>query len=411
MILYFAWQLWSKIPILTIMWFERDIQNSLLENRDPIQIVRGPRQCGKTSLLLRLDKDFVEVSLDDPHLRELAQRDPELFLSQFGDSKIFIDEAQYAPALFPSLKRRADLIKRERNRKIQTVIRLTGSNQILLDRNIKESLAGRASFFDLNTLSVSEILKKQELPIQEILYRGGWPDLYNGENNNPKKFLDDYINSYVEKDIILSGGIQKASTFLQFIKLLAGRVGNLLDYSSLGQAIGVDTKTIQSWVSILERMHVISLVRPYYSNLSSRLTKSPKIYFLDTGLAVRLQGWTRPEPILTSPQQGSLFENLVFSEIYKFNQYNQTGWEIFHWRSRDGEEIDFLIQMNPKKMLFIEAKVSAQNPPTLSGYREVKRIFGEKIPPLIICHQEGKRILNHRVPLSLLADYLRKQIS
>jgi predicted AAA+ superfamily ATPase len=141
------------------MWIQRDISKFIQENTDTIQIVRGPRQCGKSSLILQLDPEFKELSLDDPSLRELAQNDPELFLSQFDSQKLFIDEAQYAPALFPSLKRKADLYKRNPNNKHQTILRLTGSNQILMDRNIKESLAGRASFFDLNTLSVSEILR------------------------------------------------------------------------------------------------------------------------------------------------------------------------------------------------------------------------------------------------------------
>ncbi|MBN8537284.1 MAG: AAA family ATPase [Deltaproteobacteria bacterium] len=143
------------------MWIDRDISNLLTENSDPIQILRGPRQCGKSSLILHLDPSFKEISLDDSSLRQLAQSDPELFLKQFGKDNLFIDEAQYAPNLFPSLKRKIDLYKRE-NKSHKTIIRLTGSNQILLDHQIKESLAGRASFFDLNTLSIHEILHSQK---------------------------------------------------------------------------------------------------------------------------------------------------------------------------------------------------------------------------------------------------------
>lgn len=155
------------------MWIKRDISDILQSNTDVIQILRGPRQCGKSSLILHLDPDFKELSLDDPSLRELAQTDPELFLRQFDSEKLFIDEAQYAPALFPSLKRKADLYKRQ-SKKTQTILRLTGSNQILMDRNVKESLAGRASFFDMNTLSVSEILAAKKVNIQSVLYKGGW---------------------------------------------------------------------------------------------------------------------------------------------------------------------------------------------------------------------------------------------
>lgn len=390
------------------MWIKRDISQLIQQNQDLIQIIRGPRQCGKSSLILHLDPDFYELSLDDPSLRELAQRDPELFLSQFDSQKLFIDEAQYAPELFPSLKRRVDLYKRDTSKRPQTILRLTGSNQILMDRNVKESLAGRASFFDMNTLSVSEILSSQSVSIQEILYKGGWPELYSQSNKDAKKFLDDYISSYIEKDIVLAAGIQKSREFLKFIKLLAGRVANILEFSGLASDVGVDAKTIKEWVSVLEKMHIIHLVMPYSTNLSSRLTKSPKVYFIDTGLACRLQGWTSPQPIMTSPQQGALFENLVFSEIYKMNMNYQLGWSIFHWRSREGEEIDFLIQKKPAESLFVEAKVSPVRVGDYKKFPEVRKVFKEKCPELFVCHQEGDRVLGDHVPIKKLRDFLLK---
>lgn len=390
------------------MWIERDISDSIQNNTDPIQVIRGPRQCGKSSLLLHLDSEFQEVSLDDPSLRELAQNDPELFLRQFDTQKLFIDEAQYAPALFPSLKRMADLYKRENKNKRQTILRITGSNQILMDRNIKESLAGRASFFDMNSLSVAEILKARKTNIQEILYTGGWPELHADKTRDVKKFLDDYINSYVEKDIVLAAGIQKSREFLKFVKLLAGRVGEIMDFSSFANDAGVDGKTIKEWVSVLERMHIIALIMPFSSNLSSRLIKSPKVYFIDTGLACRLQGWTSPAPILTSPQQGHLFENLVFSEIYKLNINYGLGWQIFHWRSRAGEEIDFVIQKDPASFIFIEAKTSPVMSNQSSRYPEFNKVFHQKQPSLFICHQEGAQILNSNIPIAKLKDFLLK---
>lgn len=388
------------------MWIQRDISKIINENTDFIQIVRGPRQCGKSSLILHLDPEFRELSLDDPSLRELAQRDPELFLRQFDSQKLFIDEAQYAPELFPSLKRRVDLLKRESGGNSRTVLRLTGSNQILMDRNVKESLAGRASFFDMNTLSVAEILATKKSSIQEILYRGGWPELHATTTRQPKKFLDDYINSYIEKDIVLAAGIQKSREFLKFTQLLAGRVGEILDISSLGNDSGVDAKTAKDWISVLERMHIIALVQPFSSNLSSRLMKSPKVYFIDTGLACRLQGWTSAEPILTSPQQGHLFENLVFSEIFKLNINLQLDWRIYHWRSRDGEEIDFLIQYDHDRFLFVEAKVTPTKAKTSIGFPEVRKVFGKKIPQKIICHQEGDHLIGENVPVARLKEFL-----
>lgn len=151
---------------------------------------------------------------------------------------------------------------------------------------------------------------------------------------------------------------------------------------------------------------LVVLVRPYSSNLTSRLIKSPKIYFIDTGLACRLQGWTSAEPILTSPQQGALFENLVFSEIYKTNMNYQLGWDIFHWRSRDGEEIDFLIQMDINRFLFIEAKVSPTKIKEPMLLPEVKKVFQKRSIEQIVCHQEGSHLLNKNVPIAYLKKFL-----
>jgi len=388
------------------VWIERDIAETIRSNTDPVQVIRGPRQCGKTSLLLRLDPEFKELSLDDPALRELAQNDPELFLSQFDSMKLFIDEAHHAPALFPSLKRMVDLYKREHKGPRRTILRLTGSNQIMMDRSVKESLAGRASFFDMNTLSVAEILNARPVSIQNIIYTGGWPELHATGGRDPKKYLDDYINSYIEKDIVLAAGIHKSREFLKCLRLLAGRTGEILDLAGLGTDAGVDAKTIKEWVSVLERMHVLALVMPFSSNLSSRLIKSPKVYFLDTGIACRLQGWTSPEPILTSPQQGHLFENLVFAELYKLIINHQLGWQLFHWRSRDGEEIDFVIQRNPGDYMFLEAKTSPPESGAHAKYPEFKKVFGQSRRPIYTCHQEGKHILPRTIPIAKLKEFL-----
>jgi hypothetical protein len=385
------------------MWFERDIRRILEESRDAIQVLRGPRQCGKSSLLLRMDDRFREVSLDDPGLRDYAQRDPELFLRSFGDDDLLIDEAQYAPALFPSLKRRADLFKRKGGPP-RTILRLTGSNQILMDHSVKESLAGRASYFDLNTLSVAEVLAGRDSAIQDILFCGGWPELH-ATAKHPHRYLDDYINTYVEKDVVLAAGIQKAREFLRFVQLLAGRTGQLLDMASFGRDCAVDNKTIKEWLSVLERMALIYLVPPFASNLSTRLIKSPKAYFCDTGLACRLQGWTSAQPILTSPQQGHLFENLVVAELARTNQNFGLGLQIFHWRSRDREEVDFVVQVSPTRWLMIEAKVTAQDPPRASDLPEARKVFG-RVPRIILCHQEGSGVRGDRVPIANLQSFL-----
>jgi predicted AAA+ superfamily ATPase len=394
------------------MWINRDISNTLQKNRDLVQILIGPRQCGKTSLFLHLDKTFIEVSFDDLDQRNLAQTDPKLFLSVYKGEKLFIDEVQLAPEIFYSIKREIDLWKRTNLGKHRdTLFRLTGSNLILMDRAVKESLAGRASFFELNTLSVAEIKESITLSVLEILFRGGWPELYTQPDLSVKKYLDDYLSRYIEKDIVLSAGIQKSAEFLRFCKILAGRTGQMVSLTEIGSDVGVSSGTIREWLSILQTMKVIVLVEPFFTNLTKRLMKSPKVYFLDTGLACRLQGWSESLPILNSPQMGGLFETLVFAEIYKTIINFELGWKIYYWRSRAGEEVDFLIEKDNKQFLFVEVKKTAQSVPDISKYPEIKKVFKAAVPHCILCHMEGDRIFNSQVPIILLRDYLLAQAS
>ncbi len=391
------------------MWIQRDIARFLAQNKDHVQIVIGPRQCGKSSLLLHLSNDHFEVNLDDLQTRTMAQEDPQLLFSQAKGRPIIIDEAQLAPEVFFYIKKEVDLYKRNKKpRKI--LFQLTGSNQILMDKSVKESLAGRASYYEMSTLSVAEILSHRNLPISEILFKGGWPELYVDDDLNASRYIDDYINSYIEKDIILSAGIQKSRDFLMFCKLLAARTGTLLNASQLGSDVGVEQSTIRDWVSVLERMKIISLVSPYFSNLTSRLVKRPKVYFLDTGLAARLQGWSDATTLLLSPASGLLFENLVFAEIYKTMINLRKKWQIFHWRSRDGEEIDFLIKGENQTQLFVEVKKTAQKLVNIQQFSEVKKIFKNKIPKIIQCHMEGDGVIDGVIPIAKLKSHLLAEL-
>lgn len=370
------------------MWIKRDISNILLKNSDFVQVVIGPRQCGKSSLLNHLGHDYYELSMDDLSVRSLAQRDAALLLSAANGRPVLIDEAQMAPEIFYAVKRQVDLLKRSGFGR-QTMFRLTGSNQILMDKNVKESLAGRASYYEMSPLSVHEITSTTPCSVASILYQGGWPEIYANPQVRATEFLDNYIVSTIEKDIMATVGILKTRHFLQFCRLLAARVGTLLNASEVGQEVGVEQSTIRDWISVLERMKVIGLVPPYATNLSSRLVKRSKVYFLDTGLASRLQGWSDAGTLLVSQSAGPMFENLVFTEIYKTMKNNSKSWQIFHWRSRDGEEIDFLITGENKKQLLVEVKKSPQNPPDHSKYPEIRKVFKNQIPPLVLCHMEG----------------------
>lgn len=349
------------------MWIPRDIENLL--NKDSgaiIQIVLGPRQCGKSSLLSYLGKGgYREVTLDDFQQRNLANCDPALFFLQ-NTPPLIIDEIQYAPALFPELKKWVDQLKKRRLFNQDAIprhaVRLTGSNQILMDKNVRETLAGRAAYYYLNTLSVNEILRAfPDINIPTILFQGGWPELYINKELSITRYINDYIRTYLEKDIIQSAGITKHNEFLTVLGMLAARTGQLINCSAIAQDSGVKSVTVREWISVLERADIVYLLKPFHTNLNKRLTKSAKLYFWDTGLAARLQGWTSIEPLLLSSQAGHLFETLVAAEIIKFINNYQKSWKLSLWRTKEGEEVDFIIENERNQIVCLDAKLGIQS--------------------------------------------------
>jgi predicted AAA+ superfamily ATPase len=397
------------------MWIQREISHYITENSaEPVQIIVGPRQCGKSSLLTHLGSGYTEVTFDDFQLRSLAQADPALFLSNYK-TPLILDEVQYVPNLFPTIKQHIDKMRQARltdaGKKIEVLFRLTGSNQILMDKNIKESLAGRAGFYYLNTLTVSELRHAQpELSTLDILFKGGWPELYVSDLD-VVKYLNDYIRSYIEKDIVLSAGISKQAEFHTLLGLLAARTGETVNFSALANDSGVRSGTIKEWVSFLERSDILYLLKPYSNNLNKRLTKSPKLHFFDTGLACRLQGWTTREPMFHSSQAGHLFESLVFGEVMKFIRNHGKAWQLFYWRTRDGEEIDFLLQKDNGTMIAIDAKLGIHSVlPT-----ELPPSFQETFPAVqklyivsIGGHRQRLSTKCEQIPISELARFLRE---
>ncbi|MDO9184336.1 MAG: ATP-binding protein [Bacteriovorax sp.] len=345
------------------MWIQRDIFEYLEHDSGIfIQILIGPRQCGKSSLLTRIGENkFQDIDFDDLQIRTLAQNDPALFLSQHP-APLNLDEVQYVPNLFPQLKLQIDRIKKENlfnkvKTKIQVLYRLSGSNQILLTKNVRETLVGRAQYFYLNTLSVSEIKKSfPKITVGEIIFNGGLPEIYTNKNLSVVQFLNSYINNYVQKDIAFSAGIEKLREFDIVLGLIAARVGQIINYADIAKDSGVKSVTVKEWIGVLEKSQLVYVLQPYFSNLNKRLIKSPKIYFWDSGLAVRLQGWSELGPMLKSPSIGSLFENLVLGEIIKFKQNHGKDWPLFFWRTIDQEEVDFILEINQSTHLAFEVK-------------------------------------------------------
>ena len=395
------------------MYIQRDITSRLLGSAAPVQLLIGPRQCGKSTLLSRITgPNSQEVTFDDLQLRTLANRDPGLFLEQFRPP-ILLDEIQYVPNLFPEIKRIVDEAKKQRleqNKAISILFRITGSNQLLMDRNVKESLVGRASYFNLNTLTVHEI--KQTLPatpLTDILFKGGWPELYIVPDQSPIQYLNDYTCSYIEKDIVLSAGVQKQEAFNSVLGLLAARTGMLLDYANIARDSGIQAVTVKEWIGILQRTSLIYCLKPYSSNLNKRLTKAPKLYFLDTGLAVRLQGWREQAPMVTSPQAGALFETLVFCEIMKFIQNYGKDWQLFFWRTKEGEEIDFLIITASGLIVAFDAKMSMQSMSPVSLPPSFKKLFPQVNKIVLVTFMGQKIQLSDEcvaVPIEAVHDFL-----
>lgn len=407
------------------MYINRDITQLLTKSTDWIQILLGPRQCGKSTLFASLylnnpsHESFQEITFDDFQMRQLANRDPALFLQQF-ETPLLLDEVQYVPNLFPALKEVVDKIKRARtiqnkNIKPKVLFRLTGSNQILMDKNVKESLAGRASYFYLNTLTVHEILNAlPETTCKEILFKGGWPELYANNNTlSVTSYLNDYIRSYVEKDIVIAAGINKTSEFLTVLRLCAARTGQETDYSDIQKDSGVSSVTVKEWIGILERADLVFQLRPYFNNISKRQIKRPKLYFLDTGLAVRLQGWSEILPLTSSPQIGGLFETLVVDEIVKFIRNYGKDWEVFFWRTKDGrEEIDIIIKTAHGEVHAFEAKYAIHGVTHPIPYPPAFKKEFSPIRPLVIVTAGGEKLkLSNQClvfPIAQLHDYLHE---
>lgn len=344
------------------MWIQRDFETTWnIVNTQPIAVFVGPRQAGKSSFLSRMGaKGRCVATFDDFAIRQRAQDNPRLFLDELGPHAT-IDEAQYVPALFPELKRRVDEMKAQRlqGRRRELSYWLTGSNRLLLDRDVSESLTGRASYHRFHGLSAHELTQAfGELTFAQLLARGGWPELWTERHLDPVQYLNDHIQTTLEKDLVLSAGIEKVNEFTRVIRLLAGRVGGLFVASEIARDAGVRSGTVSDWVSFLERMLYVVEVPAFAASRSTRLIKASKYFFLDVGVAVRLQGWAATESIVNSPAVGGLFESLVAAEIVKTRDVYGKTWEISHFRTKEKEELDFIVS-DGRSHVGIECKYSS----------------------------------------------------
>ena len=346
------------------MWIKRDFLDIWRPRTDlEAVLLRGPRQIGKTSVLLKMSPETKsQLFLDDPNQQTLANKDPEFVISQLKLPTL-IDEVQRSPQILFSIKKAIDEQRRLRLKTGEATMaagfRITGSNQTEIDQVLQESLAGRVSIHFLHGLSVHELWQHDaKIELNELLFRGGFPELWVRPELNPMKFINDYIFTFIEKDIAGMAGVEKLTEFQTFLKLIAARIGELLNHESIGSESGVSGKTIKDWISLLERNGILLVLKPYHSNLNKRLIKMPKLYFLDTGLAVRLQGHQEKGTILSVPQAGHIFENLVVAEAVKTQHHFQKDWSLHFWRTKEKEEIDLIIESD-KWMTLLQIKLGS----------------------------------------------------
>ncbi len=310
--------------------------------------VVGPRQSGKTTLVRMAFPDKAYVSLENPDTRRFAIEDPRGFIAGYPDGAI-LDEIQRTPDIFSYLQQVLD----ENKGKGRFII--TGSNNFLLQENISQSLAGRVGYLYLLPLSINE-LPKHKFSVNEQIHKGFYPAIYdkNGQTEVGKYYLN-YIRTYIERDVRLIRNVTDLYTFERFLRLCAGRTGQLLNMNSLAVETGVDNKTIGAWLSVLEASFVVFRLQPYHKNYNKRIVKMPKLYFYDTGVASALLGIENPDQLALHPFRGGLFENMIIVDFLKSRYNKGKPNNLYFWRDSLGTEIDLLVE-KANSLLPIEIK-------------------------------------------------------
>lgn len=301
----------------------------------PVVTVTGPRQSGKTTLCRAVFDDKPYLSMEDLDNREFAREDPRGFLAAVPQGAV-LDEIQYVPDLVSYIQTRVDEVQQP------GMFILTGSRQFEMMESVSQSLAGRTAVARLLPFSYGELYgKRAPASMDEMLYAGFYPRIHDCKLN-PTEALSFYLSTYIERDVRQILSVNDLDRFATFIRLCAGRSGQLLNMQSLGGECGVSHNTIKSWLSVLQASGIIKLLRPWHANMGKRLVKSPKLYFLDTGLACFLLGIQTPEHLIGHPLRGGLFETFVVAEAYKQHDHSGLPERLWFYRDSHGNEVDLL---------------------------------------------------------------------
>ncbi len=336
-----------------ISYINRKIESIVTEASQyfPVISVTGPRQSGKSTLLRHLFPDAVAYSLKDLNVREFAQNDPIAFLNNDKVKMMFIDEIQKVPALLDYMQ---GIVDENPDRRFC----ITGSSNLELLRGLSESLPGRAGVFELMPMTYDETREQQsDKSLDELLFDGLFPAVC-ARKNTARLFYPSYVKTYLEKDVRDLLKIQDQLQFMRFMKLCAARVGSLFNASEVANEIGVDSKTVTRWLSVLQASYLITLLPPYFENVTKRVVKTPKLYFNDPGLACYLLDIESPKQLSRDKIRGCIFENFIVLEILKhrFNQGLENG--VFFYRDSNQNEVDILLKQEGE-ITAIEVKSSS----------------------------------------------------
>jgi len=357
------------------MWITRAAEHLVRElgKQFPVVFVTGARQVGKTSILTHLFPDFTYVTLDDPARAAEAENASRDFLESLN-YPVIIDEAQYVPGLFRHIKLVVDKTKKKEQ------FFITGSQSFGLMQNLTESLAGRCAIINLQPLSARELeLSNKLISIGKYISTGGFPALYAEKDIFPRHWYPSYIATYLERDVRNILNVGSLRDFNRFLRAAAARTAQTLALADLSRDVGVSPNTIKSWISVLQASHIVYLLEPYYRSIGKRLVKSPKLYFLDTGLAAHLTGLFSWQEISNSPMAGALWETYAFTQIQRhLLSQGISNPLLFYWRTKDGREVDFVIEKGGRFFAFEAKLTGSPGAGALKGFEYLRKYYGEE---------------------------------
>jgi len=365
----------------------------------PVLLITGPRQVGKTTFLRHLSKkERTYVTLDDPVVATLAKKEPKLFLERFAPP-ILIDEIQYAPELFPYIKMYVDKTKRNGD------FWLTGSQQFQLMKGVSETLAGRIGIINLLGLSQNEINKKlnvkpflptnlqtktltKPLSLKKLffnIWRGSYPAIALHKNIDRDLFYSSYIKTYLQRDVRDLTKVGDETTFFRFLKACAARTGQLLNLADLARDADISPNTAKNWLSILQASGIIYQLEPYHTNITKRLVKAQKLYFIDTGLCAYLAEWSDSKTLETGAMSGAILETFVVTEILKSYWHNGKSAPLYYYRDKDTKEIDLLIVSGQTIYPIEIKKTSSPNTDHIKNFYTLKKLNKKIGHGAVIC--------------------------